>query len=53
MEFKDAEVGEVQEQFHTFRTLRGYMTTSDMAFYIQHISASYIVLLTTGFNVKS
>jgi hypothetical protein len=53
MEFKDAEVGELQEQFHTFRTLRGYVRTSDMAFFIQHIRASYIALLPTGFNVKS
>jgi hypothetical protein len=46
--FKDAEFRQLQDEFHPFRTPRGYMATA--AFYIQHIIAPYAALLRTRFN---
>jgi hypothetical protein len=48
--FKDTELFQLQNQFHTFRAKRGSITTPGMTFYIQHIITPYIGLSRTSFN---
>jgi hypothetical protein len=39
--FKNAELCQLQDEFHTFRIPRGYMASSAMAFYVQQIMSPH------------
>jgi hypothetical protein len=48
--FKNAELRQLQNEFHTVRTPRGNATIPAMAFSVQHIIAPYTEFLRTRFN---
>jgi hypothetical protein len=50
MTFKDAELRQLQGEFHTFQTPRCYMTTPALAFYVQHIIIPYIDFFANPFQ---